>query len=103
MSNSTTVSPEVRVKEASEHLYQAFTHRFGPLDMGAHQPIVLAISEFGQKSRDGDDEGMHAASQHVYEALTHHFGPLDIGAHDKLTLALAEYGEACRAAGPRAK
>lgn len=99
--STSTLSPETRVHKASEHLYEAFTHRFGPLDLGAHQPVVLAIVEFGQKSREGDEEGMHAASQHLYEALTHHFGPLDLGAQDRLVLAIAEYGEACRAAGPR--
>ena len=92
---------EERVKEASQHLYEAMTHHFGPLDLGAHEPIVKAVAEYGQRSREGDDAKISAASQQVYEALTHHFGPRDLGAHDPIVKALAEFGQACREAGPK--
>ena len=87
------------VKQASSHLYEAMTHHYGPLDLAAHQPIVKAISEYGQKSREHDEEGVKAASTHVYEALTRHFGPRDLSANDPVVKALSEYGEACRRAG----
>ncbi len=97
-----TISPaEEAVKRASAHLYEAMTHHYGPLDLSAHQPLVKAISEYGQRSREHDDEGIKRASTHVYEALTHHFGPRDLGATDPVVHALAEYGQACREAGKK--
>lgn len=93
---------EDAVRQASQHLYEAMTHHFGPLDLGAHQPLVKAISEYGTQSRAHDDEGVKLASTHVYEALTKHFGPRDLAANDPVVLALAEYGKACREAGPKA-
>lgn len=101
MATETVNDAEARVKHASEHLYEAMTHHFGPLDLGAHQPIVRAVSEYAQRNREHDDAAIAAASTHVYEALSHHFGPLDLSAGDPLVKALAEYGEACRAAGLR--
>lgn len=102
MSTETAVDHEANVKQASAHLYEAMTHHYGPLDLAAHQPLVKAISEYGQRSREHNDEGVKLASAHVYEALTHHFGPRDLGAHDPVVKALAEYGQACRDAGPKA-
>lgn len=102
MTAETMTNAEDTVKQASAHLYEAMTHHYGPLDLAAHQPIVKAISEYGQRSRDHDEEGVKKASEHVYEALTHHFGPRDLGAHDPVVKALAEYGKACREAGPKA-
>lgn len=99
MSTPTMNDTEAAVKQASAHLYEAMTHHYGPLDLSAHQPLVKAISEFGQQSRQHNDEGVTQASAHVYEALTHHFGPRDLGANDPVVKALAEYGKACRAAG----
>ena len=97
-----TISPtEEAVKRASAHLYEAMTHHYGPLDLAAHQPLVKAISEYGQRSREHDEEGIKRASAHVYQALTHHFGPRDLGATDPVVHALAEYGQACRAAGKK--
>ncbi|MEO8540753.1 MAG: hypothetical protein ABI577_13520 [bacterium] len=101
MSTQTISDAEATVKHASSHLYEAMTHHYGPLDLSAHQPLVKAISEYGQMSRQHDDVGVTAASQHVYEALTHHFGPRDLGASDPVVMALAEYGAACRAAGAK--
>lgn len=92
---------ESAVKSASAHLYEAMTHHYGPLDLAAHQPLVKAISEYGQTSRAHDEDGVRLASAHVYEALTHHFGPRDLGAHDPVVMSLAEYGKACREAGPK--
>lgn len=90
---------EESVDRASEKLYAALTHHFGPLDLGARDPLVLAIAEYGKQCRLQDDEQVKAASRKVYEALTHHFGPRDLGANDPVVKALAEYGRACRAAG----
>ena len=98
----TETAPETRVQEASQHLYEALSHHFGPLDLGAHQPLVLAISEYAQRCRQRDDDGMARASTKVYEALTHHFGPMDLGAHQPIVIALADYGRACREAGLKA-
>jgi hypothetical protein len=92
---------EAAVKEASSHLYEAMTHHYGPLDLSAHQPLVKAISEYGQRSREHDEDGVRAASAHVYQALTQHFGPRDLGANDAVVKALSEYGTACREAGVR--
>ena len=102
MTAETTVSAEEAVKQASAHLYEAMTHHFGPLDLGAHQPLVKAVSEYAQRSREGDEEKIKDASTHIYEALTSHFGPRDLDAHDPVVKAIAEYGAACRRAGLRA-
>ena len=99
MTTDTPTTAEEAVKRASQHLYEAMTHHFGPLDLGAHQPLVLAVSEYATRCREGDEEKVKLASTHVYEAMTHHFGPRDLDAHDPVVLALAEYGAACRAAG----
>ncbi len=98
MSATTPIS----VAEASTRLYEALTKHFGPRDFDAHDPLVIAISEYGQRSREGDEAGISEASKHVYEALTHHQGNRDFDAHDHVVLALADYREACRAAGPKA-
>ena len=102
MASETATTPEDAVKQASQHLSEAMTHHFGPLDLGAHQPLVMAVSEYAQRSREGDEEKIKAASTHVYEALTHHFGPRDLGAHDPVVMAISEYGAACRRAGLQA-
>jgi hypothetical protein len=99
MSTQTAPNAEEAVKRASAHLYEAMTHHYGPLDLAAHQPLVKAISEYGQRSREHDEEGVKVASTHVYEALTKHFGPRDLAANDPVVLALSEYGKACREAG----
>ena len=101
MSTETMSTTEEAVKRASAHLYEAMTHHYGPLALAAPQPLVKAISEYGQRSREHDEEGIKRASAHVYEALTHHFGPRDLGATDPVVHALAEYGQACRAAGKK--
>lgn len=100
---TSTVKPDLEeaVNRASTHLYEALTHKYGPLDVAANQPLVRAIAEYGERSRAGDDEGIRRASEHVFEALTHKFRPLDLGAQEPLVRALSEYGAACRAAGPR--
>jgi hypothetical protein len=98
----TETAPESRVQAASQHLYEALSHHFGPLDLGAHQPLVLAISEYAKRCRQNDEDGIARASTKVYEALTNHFGPMDLGAHQPIVIALADYGRACREAGIRA-
>ena len=99
MSTDTMTDHEAAVKAASSHLYEAMTHHYGPLDLSAHQPIVKAISEYGQHSRNHDEAGVARASGQIYEALTHHFGPQDHAANDGVVKALSEYGKACRDAG----
>ena len=89
------------VEEASAHLYEALTHHYGPLDLAAHQPLVRAISEYGQRCREGDEANIAEASKHVWVVLSHRAERLDLGAADPFVKALSEYGAACRAAGPR--
>ena len=97
-----STTTDLIVEQASAALSEAITHHVGPLDLGAHQPIVRAISEYGQRCRERDEDATRDASQHVYAALTHKFGPLDLGANDGFVKALAAYGQACREAGPKA-
>ncbi|MEX0784313.1 MAG: hypothetical protein WD557_16855 [Dehalococcoidia bacterium] len=92
-------SDTLTVAQASEHVYEALTHHFGPLDLGANQPLVKAISEYGQRSREGDEAAIKEASAHIWQALSHHKERLDLGANDPLVKALAEYGDACRREG----
>jgi hypothetical protein len=87
------------VEQASEHLYEALTHHYGPLDLSANDPLVKAISEYGQCSREGDEERIKEASAHIWQALSHRKERLDLGANDPLVRALAEYGDACRREG----
>jgi hypothetical protein len=101
MSTETMPDTEEAVKKASAKLYEAMTHHYGPLDLAAHQPIVKAISEYGQRSREHNEDGVKTASTHVYEALTKHYGPQDLSANDGVVKALAEYGDACRKAGTK--
>lgn len=89
------------VEQASARLYEALTHRYGPLDLAAHQPIVRAISDYGQRCREGDEARIAEASSHIWQVLSHHAERLDLGARDPLVMALSEYGAACRAAGSR--
>lgn len=99
MTDSTST---LSVEQASERLYEALTHHYGPLDLGANQPIVRAISAYGQRCREHDDIGIEAASKHLWEVLSHHSERLDLAANDPVVRALSEYGAACRAAGPKA-
>ena len=94
-----STTAEEAVHRASAHLYEALTHHFGPLDLGAHEPLVLAVSAYGQQCRAGDEDRIHAATHRIFEAMTHHFRPLDLGAHEPITVAISEFGSACRAAG----
>jgi len=89
---------EERFHEASEHLYNALRDAFGR-SLSAEQPIVRAISEYGQACRMGAD--WHEASEHVYRALRFHLGGT-WGAHQPIIKALSEYGQACRGLGARA-
>jgi hypothetical protein len=40
------------VKQASTHVYEALTHHFGPRDLGAADPVVKALAEYGQACRN---------------------------------------------------
>ena len=95
-----TTTP-LTVPQASARLSEALTHHFGPMDLAANDPLVIAIAEYGQRSREGNEAAVEAASKHVYEALTRHQGNRDFGAHDPVVIALAEYKDACRAAGSK--
>jgi hypothetical protein len=92
-------SGPLSVEEASAHVYEALTHHFGPLDLGANEPLVKAISEYGQRCREADEEKISEASAHIWETLSHRKERLDLGANDPLVKALAEYGDACRREG----
>lgn len=89
------------VHSASQHLWEAFSHHQVTLDVSAHDPIVKAVSAYGQACREGRQGEIDAASRHVWEELTKHKTTLDLGADDPLVKALAEYGEACRREGVR--
>ena len=94
-----TITAPPTVPQGSTKLYEALTHHFGPMDLAANHPLVVAIAEYGQHSREGDESAIKVASQHVYEALTRHQGNRDFGPNDPVVIALAEYKDACRAAG----
>ena len=98
-----TAATSLSVPQASERLYEALTHHFGPMDLGATDPLVIALSELGQRSREGDEVAVDAASRLVYEALTRHQGNRDFGATAPFVVALAEYKDACRSAGVKGK
>jgi len=89
------------VSDASRHLWEALSHHSVTLDLGAHDPLVIAVATYGQACREHDQAKIDAASKHVWEEMTHHAVTLDLGAHDPFVKALSEYGEACREAGPR--
>ncbi len=40
------------MKKASQHVYEALTHHFGPRDLGANDPVVHALAEYGQACRN---------------------------------------------------
>ena len=96
-----TATTSLSVPQASERLYEALSHHFGPMDLGATDPLVIAISEYGQRSREGEPTAIEVASRHVYEALTRHQGNRDFSATSPFVVALADYKDACRFAGPR--
>lgn len=96
-----STSTPLTVSQASSHLYEALTHHAGNRDFDAHDPLVLAISRYGEACRQHDDAAVEAASTDVYEELTRHAGKIDLGAHDPFVVALAEFGAACRREGPR--
>ena len=87
------------VHTASQHLWEAFSHHQITMDVSAQDPIVLAVSAYGQACREGNQESIDAASKHVWEELSRHKTTLDLGADDPVVKALAEYGEACRREG----
>jgi hypothetical protein len=90
---------QLDVHTASQHLWEALSHHQITMDVGAHDPLVLAISAYGQACREGVQEKIDAASRRVWEELSKHRTTLDLGADDPVVKALAEYGEACRREG----
>ena len=95
----TAATPTLTRPEASKRLYEALSHHSVTLDLGARDPLVVAIVEYGDRCHAQDDAGRAKASQHIYEALTHRGGKTDFDARDEFTRALAAYGEACWAEG----
>ena len=95
-----TVSTEpMTVSEASRHLWEALSHHAITLDLAANDPLVLAVSAYGQACREHDEAKTDFASKRVWEELSRHRITLDLGAKDPVVRALSEYGEACRRAG----
>ena len=94
---SATADPTV--SQASAHLYEALSRHAGNLDLSATDPLVRAISEYGQANREHDDEKVQRASKHVWEELSKHRITMDLGAQDPVVRALSEYGEACKREG----
>jgi hypothetical protein len=92
---------QLDVHSASQHLWEALSHHQITMDIGAHDPLVVAISAYGQACREGDQATIDAASKRVWEELSKHRTTLDLGADDPLVKALAEYGDACRREGPK--
>ncbi|MFN0146008.1 MAG: hypothetical protein ACKVT1_05825 [Dehalococcoidia bacterium] len=97
-----SVTSPMTVKEASQHLWEALSHHSVTMDMSASDPLVRAITRYGQTCREHGEEAVKAASAHVWEELSHHSVTLDLGANDPVIKALAEYGEACRHEGVKA-
>jgi hypothetical protein len=95
---SATGTP-VSVHDASQHLWEAMSHHQITLDMSASDPIVRAVTAYGQACREQDAAAIKATSAHVWEELSHHSVTLDLGADDPLVKALSEYGEACKREG----
>ncbi|MFN0096789.1 MAG: hypothetical protein ACKVVT_18685 [Dehalococcoidia bacterium] len=89
------------VADASRHLWEALSHHQITLDLDAHDPLVQAISAYGQACRASDAATVAATSKHVWEELSRHRVTLDLGANDPVIKALSEYGDACRHEGPR--
>jgi hypothetical protein len=89
------------VAQASHHLWEAFSHHSITMDLAANDPLVRAISEYGDACRANDEARIATASSHVWEELSKHKVTLDLGAGDPVVKALSEYGEACRREGPR--
>ena len=94
-------SNPLTVAEASKHLWEAFSHHSITMDLAANDPLVRAISEYGDACRRDDDARVKLASAHVWEELSRHKVTLDLGADDPVVRALSEYGDACRREGPR--
>jgi len=96
-----TASDHLTVAQASHHLWEAFSHHSITMDLAANDPLVRAISEYGDACRTNDEERVKPASARVWEELSRHKVTLDLGADDPVVRALSEYGDACRREGPR--
>ncbi len=98
----TGTSTPLTVAEASKHLWEALSHHQVTLDLGAHDPVVRAVSAYGQACREHDALKTSDTSKKIWEELSHHSVTLDLSASDPFVKALAEYGEACRHEGVKA-
>ncbi|MGK2966147.1 MAG: hypothetical protein ACSLFM_11160 [Tepidiformaceae bacterium] len=97
---TSTLTPEEKMHQASEHLYMALHGRLGPVDFSPEQRIVRAISEFGDANRrHASEDEIAKATEHVYMALHGRFGPMDFSPEQRIVRALAEFGQACREVG----
>jgi hypothetical protein len=99
----TDTAEALSVEEASKNLQEALARHRGPVDFSVDDPVVRAITEYGDRCRKHDDAGAAEASRKVYEAITRHIGPRDFASDERLVRALSEYGAACRAQGSPAE
>ncbi len=97
-----TTSTAPTVADASKHLWEALSHHQIALDLGAHDPLVQAVSGYGQACRQHNEAAIATASAHVWEELGRHKATLDLGANDPFIRALSEFGDACKHEGPAA-
>ena len=95
----TSTSSPMTVAEASKHLWEALSQHKITLDLGAQDPVVRAVSAYGQACREQDAVKTSDTSKKIWEELSHHSVTLDFSASDPMVKALAEYGEACRHEG----
>ena len=102
-----TVSEQaLSVSEASRHLWEALSHHAVTLDLAANDPLVLAISAYGQACREHDQARTDFASKRVWEELSRHRVTLDLGARTRWcgrspSTATPAAGPARRADGTR--
>lgn len=92
---------ELTTAQASKHIWEALSHHQVTLDLDAHDPVVIAISAYGQAHREHDEEKIASTSKKIWEELSRHRITMDLGAGDPLVKAIAEYGEACKREGPK--
>ena len=68
------------VHTASQHLWEALSHHQITMDIGAHDPLVMAIASYGDSCRKQDQAAIDAASRHIWEEVGKHRSTLDLGA-----------------------
>ncbi len=97
----TATAAPADLKSASTHLWEQLSHHSITMDLGAGDPVVRGIAEYGQACRSHEETRIATASRHLYEAMSHRSLTLDLGASDPLVRAIVAYGDACKAEGTR--